>query len=100
MTFDLTFIDLHAFLDIQWGSEYQLNFQIYANPVNFVFVWVPVIRDKVVKVQEPLPNRLLLNQPHLKGKCTLCAHFCLGFLAEPWSLNRQIFATILKPNAI
>ena len=27
---------------------------MYANPVNFVFVWVPVNRDKVVKVQEPL----------------------------------------------
>ena len=27
-----------------------------ANPVNFVFVWVPVTQDKVVKVQEPLPN--------------------------------------------
>ena len=82
MTFDLTFIDLHAFLDIQWGSEYQLNFQIYANPVNFVFVWVPVIRDKVVKVQEPLPNRLLLNQPHLKGKCTLCAQ-----IGKPNTIN-------------
>ena len=29
---------------------------IHAIPVNFVFGWVPVPRDKVVKVQEPLPN--------------------------------------------
>ena len=33
---------------------------IYANPVNFVFVWVPVTRDKVVKVQEPLPNPIYI----------------------------------------
>ena len=35
---------------------------IYANPVNFVFVWVPITWDKVVKVQEPLPNRLIKQQ--------------------------------------
>ena len=35
---------------------------IYANPVNLVFVWVPVTRDKVVKVQEALPNRLIKQQ--------------------------------------
>ena len=32
---------------------------IHANPLNFVFVWVPVPREKVVKVQEPLPNHLI-----------------------------------------
>ena len=35
---------------------------MYANPVNFVFVWVPITWDKVVKVQEPLPNRLIKQQ--------------------------------------
>ena len=35
------------------------NWFINANPVNFVLVWVPVTRDKVVKVQESLPNRLI-----------------------------------------
>ena len=35
---------------------------MHAKPVNFVFVWVPVIRDKVVKVLEPLPNRLIKQQ--------------------------------------
>ena len=30
-----------------------------ANPVNFLLVWVPVTRDKVAKVQEPLPNHLM-----------------------------------------
>ena len=40
----------------------QSKLVIFANPVNFVFVWVPVTRDKVVKVQEPLPNRLIKQQ--------------------------------------
>ena len=35
---------------------------IYANPVNFMFVWVPVTRDTVVKVLEPLPNHLIKQQ--------------------------------------
>ena len=35
---------------------------MYANPVNFVFIWMCVTRDKVVKVQEPLPNRLIKQQ--------------------------------------
>ena len=35
---------------------------IYANPLNFVFGWVPVTRDKVVKFQEPLPNHLIKQQ--------------------------------------
>ena len=35
---------------------------IYANSVNFVFVWVPVTRDRAVKVQEPLPNHLVKQQ--------------------------------------
>ena len=41
---------------------YAANFRVsvmYANPVNFLFVWVPVTGDKVVKVQEPLPNHLI-----------------------------------------
>ena len=37
---------------------------IHANPANFVFVWVPVTRDKVVKVQEPLPNSYSWEQKH------------------------------------
>ena len=35
---------------------------IYANSVNFVFIWVPVTWDKVVKVQEPLPNHSIKQQ--------------------------------------
>ena len=38
--------------------KYTQFYSINANPVKFVFVWVPLTRDKVVKVQEPLPNRL------------------------------------------
>ena len=40
---------------------------MYANPVNFVFVWVPVTQDKVVKVQEPLPNHLIKQQQEVES---------------------------------
>ena len=39
-----------------------LSFVTHANPINFVFVWVPVTQDKVMKVQEPLPSRLIKQQ--------------------------------------
>ena len=39
-----------------------INSFIHAIPVNFVFGWVPVTRDKVVKVQEPLPSCLKKQQ--------------------------------------
>ena len=41
---------------------------IHANPVNFVFVWVPVARDKVVKVKEPLPNHLIKQQQEVDSQ--------------------------------
>ena len=39
---------------------------MHANPVNFVFFWVPRNRDKVVKVQEPLPYRLIKQQQEVE----------------------------------
>ena len=42
---------------------------MYSNPVNFVFVWVPK-QEKVVEVQEPLPNHLIKQQQ--KGDSYIC----------------------------
>ena len=38
---------------------------MHANPVNFVFVLGARNRDKVVKVQEPLPNHLIKQQQEI-----------------------------------
>ena len=62
--------------DVKWSERsnhlmllFFRTLSIYANPVNFVFVWVPVTRDKVVKVQEPLHNRLIKQQQDVDYPC-------------------------------
>ena len=52
-------------ITLNWFNEvlYKLlYYSIHDNPVNFVFVWVPVTRDEVVKVKEPLHNHSIKQQ--------------------------------------
>ena len=63
---------------------------MYANPVNFVFIWVPVTRDKVVKVQEPLPNRLI------KQSINIIQYYSMYVQQRPWNQFKASYSLPLK----
>ena len=52
------------------------NNDVYANPVNFVFVLGARSWDKEVKVWEPLPNRLIKQQQEVDS----CSIFYIFFI--------------------